>query len=143
MKLKSDGFTLIEVLVVLSIWSVIILLLVPISSKQIEVQQEKRFFETFEFDILYMQRLSMMTKEDVRLRFYKDRYHILKGHKDPTILVRDMPPNWKINMRDYISISFDENGRMRNPITIVITTTNASYNIVFPLGKGRYYVVEK
>ena len=143
MESKINGFTLIEVVVVLSIWSVIILLLVPISLKQIEVQQEKRFFETFEIDILYMQRLSMMTKENVRLRFYDDSYHILKGQKEPTILVRDMPSSWKINMRNYLSISFDENGRMRNPITIVITTTYASYNIIFPLGKGRYYVVEQ
>lgn len=140
---KKNGFTLLELLIVLSIWSVLILLVTPIAYATINSQQEEPFFELLEYDFLYMQRLSTLTKDKVDFRVRGNHYVITKDSGAKEILKREIPAGWKINMRTLLSISFDENGRVRQPITIIITTKHSEYNLVFPLGKGRYYVVKQ
>lgn len=140
---NKNGFTLLEVLIVLGIWTSLMLLVTPMVYERVHEQQEKTFLETFEFDLLYMQRLSTLTKDYVRLGLRKDKYVILQGVHDMVILQREIPSGWKINLRSLKAISFDQNGRVRKPITIIITTKRSKYNVVFPLGKGRSYVVKQ
>lgn len=140
---KKNGFTLLEVLIVLGIWSSLMLLVTPSIHARVHEQQEKTFLETFEFDLLYMQRLATLTKDYVHLRLRGDKYVIFQGTHDTTVLIRHIPPGWKINLKSLKAISFDSNGRVREPITIEITTNHSLYKVVFPLGKGRAYVVKQ
>lgn len=140
---KINGFTLLEMLIVLGVWSVLLLLVTPLVYTGVQQQQEETFLETFEFDLLYMQRLSTLTKDYVRFGLREDKYVILQGISDKPILERDIPPGWNINLRSLKAISFDQNGRVRKPITIFITTNHSKYNVIFPLGKGRAYVVKE
>lgn len=141
--IKKNGFTLLEMLIVLSIWSVIILLVVPISDPHIAIQREKRFLETFEHDVLFIQRLSTITlEEEVRIEFSDNKYSILRGNKDEIIAERNIPSNWELQLRLLKNISFDHYGRVRYPRTITITTPLSEYDIIFPLGKGRCYIVK-
>ena len=140
---QKNGFTLLELLVVLSIWSVLLLLVTPLTFTQIDERKEKLFLETLEFDLLFMQRLSTLTKDDVRFGIRKDKYVILQGHNENVVSTREIPAGWKFDMRSLKYIAFDENGRVRQPITIVLTTNRSEFKIVFPLGKGRSYVVKQ
>ncbi|WP_072887599.1 type II secretion system protein [Ornithinibacillus halophilus] len=54
-KLKPNGFTLLEMLIVLAIWSTIILLTVPPMISSIENHKEKQFLRTFQHDVLLTQ----------------------------------------------------------------------------------------
>lgn len=140
----KNGFTLLEVLIVLAIWSVLLLLVVPINFSYLEKQQEKHFFETFAFDVLYTQNISTITKnkDHVQLKIEKDRYTIRRGYSE-IIVVRSIPSDWNVKTNVFESISFDNKGRIRTPGNFTIETKNSVYRIVFPFGKGRYHIVEQ
>ncbi|MGJ9456958.1 competence type IV pilus minor pilin ComGD [Oceanobacillus sp. CF4.6] len=140
---NCNGFTLLEVLFVLTSLSVILLLFPTINLDAIEKQQEKQFLETFQFDVLYVQSLSTLnTDEKVFIRLYKDHYKILQGTKK-TIAERFYPSGLLIDPRGNADIIFNENGTFLYPRTIKITTKHAVYDAVFQLGKGRFYIAEK
>jgi len=138
----KNGFTLLEVLIVLIIWSTLILLIVPTNFKQIEKQQEQSFFETLAFDILYTQTLSTTTKDYIQINLYEDHYTIWRGYGE-IILTRDIPSGWVIKPNLFLNISFDHRGRIRKAGSFIIQTKNREYAVVFPFGKGRHHVVEQ
>ncbi len=140
---RKNGFTLLEVLIVLLIWAVLVLLVVPINFTHIEKQRERYFFETLAFDILYTQNISTTTKEYVQLNLYEDRYTIRKGYRGEVLLTRSIPPDWVIKAKVFHTISFDDKGRIRKPGNFMIQTKNHEYTVVFPFGKGRYHIVEQ
>lgn len=136
--IKNNGFTLIELLMALSIVSVMLLLVVPISLSLLERQQEQQFFQTLEFDILYVQ--SMAHYETMTtLVFAEDHYRITGGNQGGTIR-RSYPKGVTIDYRTDRDITFEYHGSIRNPRTILIHTNNESYRMIFPFGKGRYYI---
>ncbi|WP_087971669.1 competence type IV pilus minor pilin ComGD [Oceanobacillus rekensis] len=138
-----NGFTLLEVLFVLTLLSVVLVLLPPINVDVIAKQQEKQFIETFQFDVLYVQNMSnLITNEEVFIRLYKDNYKILRGSSE-TIAERTYPPGLVIDPRGNADISFNTSGTFIYPRTIRITTKNNDYNAVFQLGKGRFYIAER
>lgn len=141
--MRERGFTLLEVIIVMGICSIILLLLVPITYRQVEIRQEETFLESFEFDLLYMQRLSLLTQEPVSLRERNHQYVILTGAREDVILRKNIPNGWKLDMKSLPYISFDHNGRIRQPFTIILYTRNSKYNIIFPMGKGRAYAVKQ
>lgn len=143
---RKNGFTLIEMLFVLSICSIIITLSVPLIFSTLEKQEEKRFLETFEFDVLYMQNLSIgKTDGYLRIEFYEDNYSILNGTTDETLLVRNYPKHVTVTINTWAmkSISFNKNGVIKFPGNVSIVINNTEYILVFPLGKGRFYIDEQ
>ncbi|MFD2759407.1 competence type IV pilus minor pilin ComGD [Lentibacillus juripiscarius] len=135
----KNGFTLVEMLLVLSIWSVLILLTVPVQLSLLEKKTEKQFFETLEMDLLYTQSLSYNSKAGYWLTFPNDgHYQIKKGFF--TILERSVPEGWEIDKRTLPKISFNHKGTIISPGTFSIQTASSTYNIVCPLGKGRCYI---
>ncbi|WP_067730401.1 competence type IV pilus minor pilin ComGD [Oceanobacillus damuensis] len=140
---SETGFTMIELLFVLSILSIVLFLFPPFNLESIEKQQEKQFLETFKFDVLYVQNLSnLVTNEKVFIRLYNDHYKILQGFTK-TIAQRDYPGGMEIDSRGNPDISFNENGTFLYPRTIRITTKHSAYDIIFQLGKGRFYIAER
>jgi competence protein ComGD len=139
----EEGFTLLEVLIVLIIWSILILLIVPINFSHLEKQQEKYFFETFAFDVLYTQNLSTTTKDYVQINLYENSYLIRRGYRGKIIVERELPSDWIIEEKLLQTISFDDKGRVRKPGNFVIRTKHKVYKVIFPFGKGRFHIVEQ
>lgn len=139
---NEKGFTLIEVLLVLTLISTLIVLIAPIHVQQVNIQEEKQFLELLEFDILYTQSLSIMENEEVKIIFKNNEYVIVQGIKGSRLLARRIPKGWTVNLNGLTSIAFDEKGKIRQPGTFKIHTNTSSYNVVFPFGKGRGYIVK-
>jgi len=135
---NENGFTLIELLLSLSIVMMMLLLVVPISLSTLESAEEKQFFQTLEFDVLYIQSIA---HEDIltTIRFADNHYLITRGNQQGTIR-RDYPKGVTINARANNIITFEHHGSVRNPRTIEIHTKHGSYRMIFPFGKGRYYI---
>lgn len=91
------GFTLLEVLIVLSILSILITLSVPISKSLFEKQEEKQFLNTLESDILYIQNLSLGTRSRSTIEFHKDHYTIFKTRTEKPI-IRYLPKKLANNL---------------------------------------------
>ncbi|MGY0692929.1 competence type IV pilus minor pilin ComGD [Virgibacillus sp. FSP13] len=142
--MKKNGFTLLEVIFILGIWSLLILLSLPIQFSLLDKQEAEQFFRTFESDLLYMQNMSFASKDNIRLSIdaENNRYTIFR-HTNEKLIERNIPKEWQIDKRTLQKpISFNEFGTIRNPGRLKIITKKQEYEIIFPLGKGRYYIAE-
>lgn len=138
--MNNQGFTLLEVLFVLSVWSLLILLSVPLLFTNIDHQVEKQFFETLESDILLVQTMSHGKPTDNSSITFNEKTYIVRtfGHHKQ-VMTRSYPDGWKTDGRSFKKLSF-KNGNIRQPGTILLQSEEADYRIIFPLGKGRGYV---
>ncbi|RYG74686.1 prepilin-type N-terminal cleavage/methylation domain-containing protein [Lentibacillus lipolyticus] len=139
---SKNGFTLVEMLLVLSIWSVLILLTVPTQFQVLEHKTEKQFLNTLEMDLLYVQSLSYNSRAVYRLTFPDDHHYEIRKGFTP-IVERKVPEGWNVQKRTLPEISFNHQGTIRDPGTFSIETTSSTYNIVCPFGKGRCYIDEQ
>lgn len=139
---NKNGFTLIEMILVLGVLSIFILLSTPLQVSILDNQKEEQFLTTFQNDLLYMQSISYLSPHDIEMEFTADRYSIRNGHENTILLTRSIPAEWEFDMRTFKDkgISFANSGTIRQPGTMFLTTSKTSYRIVFPLGKGRCYI---
>lgn len=140
---KRNGFTLLEMLFVLGVWSLLLTLTVPLAWPMLAAQQEKQFMDTLQSDIMYIQSLPGSKMDQIKIILRKTEYSVQTSLTQPEI-TRPLPPGWKYDVRVNNTISFFEDGRMRDPRTIkFIVNGKKEVKLVFPLGKGRGYFVKE
>jgi len=138
---NQKGFSLLEVLFVLSIVSIIIVLTAPLNLSILERQQEKQFLETFQSDVLYIQNIAMTSDQLAEIVFSEDHYTIQIGKKKTE--KRFFPSGWQVKAEVVPIITFNEYGTIKKSGTVKVRSRQSAYDIVFPLGKGRCYIIEK
>lgn len=134
------GFTLLEVLFTLAILSILITLSAPLTISSLAKHQEKQFFQTLQFDVMLVQNLSINNNNYIRIKLNDKSYELINGARSKPIAIRNLPKKWYITKQNLDTISFNRDGSIRRAGTIKITTEQSSYNVVFPLGKGRGYI---
>lgn len=132
---QKNGFTLVETMIVLTIFSLFILISTPFNITRIQAYQEKLFLESFEMDILFIQQLATNSHEIIYLEFLESEYRV--GTMKKTMFKRHYPKTWIINRQTLPDISFLKTGTIRKSGAMSIKTPYAKYNIIFGLGKGR------
>lgn len=140
---NNHGFTLIEVLFVLGIFSLLLFIAVPIQFSTLEKQETKQFLETFQSDVMLVQNESYASTD--RIDFTFDRtdhsYMAQVASKNDLLFKRSYPSDWQITDNFPVDgITFSKNGTIKKGGTITITTSSDTYDIIFPFGKGRCYV---
>ncbi|HLR01331.1 MAG TPA: competence type IV pilus minor pilin ComGD [Virgibacillus sp.] len=138
---KLSGFTLIEMLIALSVIAILLLLYVPIQHSTILNLEEKKFFEQLDYDLQLLQNKSLGSTKTWALQFENNGYHILTLKEKP-LIKRELPENWRINYRVSKTIHYSSTGTFKDPGTISIHTTKNNYRLVFPFGKSRYRLEE-
>lgn len=143
---SEQGFTLLETLLVLSI--VIVITSIPILKLAPLYQQQKtqHFLEQLEDDLLYAQLYALSNSATVRVYFYyqQSTYRVIVGSTNQPILTRSYDKDIKIDPFTLGStVTFRSNGNVSNAGTIRITIQEARYNLVFMIGKGRFYVAKQ
>lgn len=140
--MNNNGFTLLEMLFVLSITSVILFLIPPFNHHIAESLKKEQFFTIFQSDVLYIQQMRSTTESTIRIRFFNDYYAVYQ--EDSRIIKRDYPRGWNVDTRGERNLEFKRFGTLLSPRTIVFKTKQKNeYHLIFPLGKGRFYIVEK
>lgn len=141
--MRHDGFTLVELLLVLVIVSLFTLLGLRISTAALHKQYENHFFTTLTQDVRYAQNLSMNNKTaDVRIHFNPISYRVVSEQKGFTSITRDLPNGWTIRTSNFTIVSFTATGSLKYSGTVYIDSPHHQFKVVFPLGKGSYYVTE-
>lgn len=138
------GFTLIEQLISLMVLTIIIMLVVPIAFNRMNDINEQQFLKVLSNDILYIQNMAINYPETyTRIWFRENDYVIVGGYLGNVLTRRTIPDNWKITRHSLGEISFNKAGTIRQPGSLRIETPTNTYKVVFPLGKGREYIVKK
>lgn len=138
METNEHGFTLIELLLVLSVIAVLSVLVLPSMVQMVHNIQTNQFFKKMDSDVLLVQNRSLeQTGDYVRIIFNEDHYIIYQASK--LIKKQAYPKNMSFKHESY-TIYFGSSGTVKNAGTFKLQDDNDTYQITFPLGKGRQYV---
>ncbi len=137
---NEKGFTLVEMLIVLSLLTVIVSISVYLSLDFLNKQQEKHFFELLHSDIFFVQNQSFSTLNKASIMFRDGYYVVYKTSKDRNPLIREYPNHISFYHYENNTISFLNQGDINPPISIRFNKNGENYKLVFPFGKGRAYI---
>jgi competence protein ComGD len=139
---NKNGFTLIEMLLVLSIVSILSLLSVTWSLSAISKQEREQFINTLENDTLYIQQVTSI-KGSVEQRPYitfKEDFYTIYFTKRRKPIIRNYPSGVRIDTRKHQYLKFEQNGNIHQPRSMDLFMGDERYKIIFPFGKGRFYL---
>ncbi|MDR7237178.1 competence type IV pilus minor pilin ComGD [Neobacillus drentensis] len=141
----QKGFTLIESLVVLSIFMIISSITVFSLKPQHTVMEDEAFLTQLKADLYYAQQYAISHQDEVSIVFFpsQNQYSIF--------LLPDLPPVVHRNYSKNITLTegsltlyfkFLSDGNVNKFGTIFIQTNNKRYVLTVLIGKGRFYVKE-
>jgi competence protein ComGD len=140
---RANGFTMIEMLIVLSI----VMTIVALSYFQLRATYEEKviqhFIEQLQTDIWLAQEYAISHSTIVELSFYdQDPYYDLRESGLRKLIVkRTVHPQIQIRPLTITNpIKFHANGNINRPGSMYVTYNNQTYKIVFQLGRGRFRV---
>lgn len=145
MKNDQNGFTLIESLLVLSIFMIISSITVFSLKPQYSVLEDEAFLTQLKADLYYSQQYAISHQHEVSVVILPAQY------KYYMVLRPDLPP---IIMRNYSTniylaegsipfyFKFLSDGNVNQFGSFLIQTKNKKYQMTFLIGKGRFYVKE-
>lgn len=142
MSQNERGFTLIELLMTLMIIAMMMLFIVPQLINLYEKQIEKQFLTVLEQDFLMLQNSSFQNYDYNRIIFREDSYSLSFAFDSSRQIRREYPKNMTINYNNTNIINFNYKGTIVNPGTLTIRSKHMNKKLVFPFGKGRFYVAE-
>ncbi|MFB1050368.1 competence type IV pilus minor pilin ComGD [Paraliobacillus sp. JSM ZJ581] len=144
--IKKNGYSLVELLIVLSLLSTLLVIGGSIQLRTYDTYQFKQWYALFENDLLRMQQDTMTTKNSLYLLIKpnSNSYEIRKGTFEKPIIKRSIPKKWQVKLYSLDNpLSFSKHGTIKRPGRFKIISKYTKWEIVFPLGKGRSYVNER
>ena len=145
MKNDQNGFTLIESLLVLSIFMIISSITVFSLQPQHSVLEDEAFLTQLKADLLYSQQYAISRQNDVSVVFLPEqyRYYMVGKTELPPIIVRNYSKNFHL-VEGTIPLYFKflRDGNVNKFGTFLIQTKNKTYQVTVLIGKGRFYVKE-
>jgi competence protein ComGD len=138
-----NGFTLLEVLVVLAIVHAMIFVVVVKIEPLMQYYRLHWFVKQLETDIFYAQEAAIARGQTVSLRFSPDKneYFVIAGSISSPLFTRSYDSRihlWFATLGS--QIKFLSNGNISKSGTFFISSGSLTYEMVFMLGKGRFYV---
>ncbi|MDQ0197316.1 competence type IV pilus minor pilin ComGD [Neobacillus ginsengisoli] len=146
MKNKQDGFTLIESLLVLSVFLIISSITAFTLKPQYSTIDDEAFLSQLQADLLYAQQYAISHQHEVTVIFFSDqyKYNIYMRSDLPNIIER----NYSTNMTVYggslpLYFKFLPDGNVNKFGSFYIKSSKKNYRLTVLIGKGRFYVVEE
>jgi competence protein ComGD len=146
MKTSEQGFTLIESLLVLSIFLVISSITVFCIKPQYEKKEREAFLTQLEADLFYGQQYAISHQLEVTVNFSIDQhcYYMRTGFNTTPILMRTYSKAVTVSPGSLpLSFKFTPSGTVSKFGTLIIQCGSKHFELTFLIGKGRFYVVEK
>jgi competence protein ComGD len=137
-KQNEKGFTLVEMLVVLSI--TMILLLFPFMQiRKIEDEQKlKLFLQQFQSDLFLAQQNAIINQETTHVYINNGRYELRALLTSPSFIIRQYDPKIRFTFLTMYTIDFGIDGNITKSGKIEVEYKNIRYFITFHLGIGRF-----
>lgn len=146
MKRSEKGFTLVEALLVLSVFMIISSITAFSLKPQYERAEIDAFLTQFEADLFYAQQYAISHQHEItiNLQFSQHYYYVRDRYDQPQIIRRTYSE--KINvipLSQPFSFKFTGDGNINKFGVWDIQCGAKMYRMTFQIGKGRFYVVEK
>lgn len=141
---NNKGFTLIEVLVVLSIKLLTILLIVSLTYDDLTETKMDVFFAELKSDVDLVQSHNYQTDNFYEIIFNKNSYKLTKNTSNQFINIkkRSYPEGVTVETRNFKRVIYQKNGTFKTPGRVIFKEDNQrSHELIFPFGKGGFYIV--
>jgi len=145
MKNNQNGFTLIESLLVLSIFMIISSITVFSLKPQHSVLEDETFLTQLKADLYYSQQYAISHQHEVTVVFLpaQYRYYMLLRPDLPPIVMRNYSTNiYLVEGSIPLFFRFLNDGNVNQFGSFLIQTKNKTYQMTLLIGKGRFYVKE-
>ncbi|EMI9085758.1 MULTISPECIES: comG operon protein ComGD [Bacillus] len=139
--MKQQGFTLLEMLLVLFAISILSMVTYFNVHSLYEKQKIEQFLRQFSNDILYMQQLAINRQKHYTLRWHKDRhmYYIGDSSTNLSIIKREYDSDVQIDLNTFPNpMTYNPSGNINRGGTILLSYRSYKYEVVFQLGRGRF-----
>ncbi|MED4878341.1 competence type IV pilus minor pilin ComGD [Anoxybacillus geothermalis] len=140
---RNGGFTLLEMLVVLSVVLLLSVLAVPAFGGAVRQQEEAHMLAVLRADLYSAQQHAIAHRRKVSVFFNNGRgeYRAVEGGSGRTVVVRSLPAPWRFQLGTLRNpLIFTDNGNIEQAGTVWVKSGRGSYKVTFLLGKGRFYV---
>ncbi len=141
---NNKGFTLIEVLVVLSIKLLTILLIVSLTYDDLTETKMDVFFAELKSDVDLVQSHNYQTDNFYEIIFNKNSYKLTKNTSNQFINIKKQsyPEGVTVETRNFKRVIYQKNGTFKTPGRVIFKEDNQrSHELIFPFGKGGFYIV--
>ncbi|API90530.1 type II secretion system GspH family protein [Virgibacillus pantothenticus] len=135
---QTNGFTLIEMLIVLSIMLIMLGLVLPPLSSHVNKINSNHVIDKLASDVMKIQHMHATTYGAVKIQLYHDKYVVLNSTR--IIQQVHLPEGFWFNQNANHFIEFNKNGNIKRPRTFYLYSPTTRYKIIFPFGKGRFRV---
>jgi competence protein ComGD len=142
---SQKGFTLIESLVVLSIFMIISSITVFSLKPEHSIIEDESFLTQLKRDLYFAQQYAISHQHEVSVVINPEqyRYYLILRTELPPILVRNYSKNIYLTEGSIpLYFKFLGDGNVNKFGTIFIQTKNKKYLLTVLIGKGRFYVKE-
>lgn len=145
MKNDQKGFTLIESLVVLSIFMIISSITVFSLKPQHSIIEDEAFLTQLKSDLYFAQQYAISHQHEVSVVIIPEKYsyYLLLRTDLPPILMRNYSKNIYFTVGSLpLYFKFLGDGNVNQFGSLFIQTKNKRYLLTVLIGKGRFYVKE-
>ncbi|WP_312471749.1 competence type IV pilus minor pilin ComGD [Neobacillus sp.] len=146
MIINQKGFTLIESLVVLSIFMIISSVTVFSLKPHHSMIEDESFLTQLKADLYYAQNYAISHQHEVSVVFVPSqyRYYMILDTELPPIVERNYSTNIYLTEGSIpLYFKFLIDGNINKFGSFFIQTKKRNYKITFLIGKGRFYVAEQ
>lgn len=138
MRKNEEGFTLLELLIVLTIISIVSLFVLPSMFKTVTNIKGQHYFERLQSDIFMIQNSVLKREVKAYIYFVNKNYIISETNK----LTIKWNPEGLMNEYRPGNIMFSTKGNIKNPSSFIFKNEHKRYKLTFPFGSGRGYIDE-
>ncbi len=147
MKNNQAGFTLIESMIVLSIFLLIVSLSLIFLKPHYYFEEKGRFISQFSSDILYAQQYAISNQTRLVVRIETNKYSVKERFTNDVIIDRPISDSIKIERGSLGSQSNTfqilPDGGVTDFGTFFFVVGKERYKVVFQIGAGRFYIVKE
>lgn len=141
---NQKGFTLIESLIVLSIFLIISSITAFSIKPQYYSAVDKAFISQLKADLFYGQQYAMANQKEVKVIFYEHEHRYLISTVTQQLVERNHSPMITVTQGTIqLFFRFNSNGNVDRFGTLYIRTQQTNYRLTLLIGKGRFYVMEE
>ncbi|MEI2355907.1 competence type IV pilus minor pilin ComGD [Mesobacillus zeae] len=142
---QKNGFTLVEILIVLSIFIVMSFASLMVLKPQFFLLEKNLFFSEFTTDLLLAQQYALSHHQEVTVNISPSShsYYIRKRGEENFIIRRQYSKS--INIREGTmpsSFQYLPDGNTNKFGSFFVYIGDKAYRVTFLIGSGRFYVVE-